>query len=88
MSLMKVCKCQNLNTLFCEINFLELPKYSWNLQMLSIIENFKNWKNFWKKNWESDTPFGRKVEKLTRLLARWYTKLKNWHVFGMLARKN
>ena len=67
MSLMKVCKCQNLNTLFCETNFLELPKYSWNLQMLSIIENFKNWKNFWKK-----------IEKVTHLSVG---KLKNWHAF-------
>ena len=33
-------KCQNLNSLFREINFLQLPKYSWNLQMLAIIEMF------------------------------------------------
>ena len=39
---MKFCKCQNLNSLFLEINFSELPKYSRNLQMLSIIEKFKN----------------------------------------------
>ena len=41
-------KCQNLNSLFREINFLQLPKYSWNLQMLAIIEKLFLLKNSWK----------------------------------------
>ena len=45
---MKFCKCQNLGSLFREINFLQLLKYSRNLQMLSIIEKFKNKKSFEK----------------------------------------
>ena len=27
-----------------------------------------------------------KAEELTRLLARWHVKLKNWHALGRLAR--
>ena len=41
---MKYGKSQNLSFLFRKKNFLELPKYFWNLQMLSIIGKFKNWK--------------------------------------------
>ena len=80
-SLMKFCKCQNLNFLFCEISFLELPKYVWNLQMLSIIEKFKNWKIFWKIG----TPFGRGSWKIGLPLACWHIKLNNWHTFGTIA---
>ena len=36
----------NLGSLYCGINFLEFPKYSWHLQMLTIISTFKNWKVF------------------------------------------
>ena len=43
---MKFCKCQNLRSLFREINFLKLPKYSRNLQKLCIIEKFKNKNSF------------------------------------------
>ena len=64
---MKFCKCQNLNSLFLEINFLELPKYFWNLQMLIVIEKFKNWRILLKI-----------IEKLVRL---WQAKLKNEHAF-------
>ena len=63
-SLIKFWKCQYLNSLFREIYFLELPKYSWNLQMLNIIQKFKNWKILLKnkfKNWYSF----------------WWVKLKN-----------
>ena len=40
-----------------EISFLELPKYSWNLQTLSIIEKLKNPKFFWS-SWKIGPPFG------------------------------
>ena len=64
-------KCQNLYSLFREINFLELPKYSWNLKMLTIIEKLKIEKYFrLENNWKIGTPFGtlvRQFEKLTRL---------------------
>ena len=43
---MKFFKCQNLRSLFREINFLQLPKYSRNLQMLRIIKKFKNKNSF------------------------------------------
>ena len=82
-----------------------MPKYSWNLQMLSIIIKFKNWKVILKNSWKIGMPFGRRswnigtpygtlvcqVKKLALLfhvgtpLARWHTKLKNWHGFGALA---
>ena len=45
---MKFCKCQNLHFLFHEINFLQFPKYSRNLQMVSIIEKLKNKNSFEK----------------------------------------
>ena len=38
---MKICKCQNLNSLVREINFLELLKYFRNFQMLKVVEEFK-----------------------------------------------
>ena len=80
---MKICKCQNLNSLFREISFLEFPEYSWNLQMVSMIEKFIE-KFFWKI-----------VEKFVRLLAdederlirvgtpSWIigTPLARWHVY-------
>ena len=47
-SLDKFCKCQNLHSFFHEINFLQLPKYSRNLQMLNIIEKFENKNSFEK----------------------------------------
>ena len=53
-----------MNSLFCEINFLEFPKYSWNLQMLSIFQKFKNWKIILKNSWKIDTPFGRRSWKI------------------------
>ena len=43
---MKFRKCQNLNSFFRVIIFLELSKYSWNLQMPRLIEKFKNWHPF------------------------------------------
>ena len=55
-----------------ETNFLELPKYSWNLQMLTIIEKLKNI-FFWNI-----------VEKLAPFLARWQVGM----FIGTLARKN
>ena len=65
---MKFCKCQNLNSLFREIIFLELPKYSRNLPMLSIIEKFKNWKTKKLKNWYAF--LAGEVEKLAPFLTR------------------
>ena len=85
-SLMTFCKCQNLDSLFREISFLELPKYSWNLQMVRIIEKFKNWKILLKNSWKIGTPFGRQNWKIGTPLARWHAKLNNWYTFGTLAR--
>ena len=82
---MKFCKCQNLNSLFREISFLELPKYSWNLQMLSPIEKFKEWKILLKKYLKIGTTFGRWSLKIGAPLASRHNKLKNWHAFGLLA---
>ena len=45
---MKIGKCQNLNSLVREINFLELLKYFRNFQMLKVVEEFK----------KIGTPFG------------------------------
>ena len=67
---MKFCKCQNLNSLFPGIICLELPKYSWNLQLLSIIEKFKNWKILLKNNWKIGTPFRRQSWTIGTPLAR------------------
>ena len=90
-SLMKSCKCQNLNYLFREISFLELPKYSQNVQILTIIEKFKNWKIPLKNSWKIGTPFGRRSWKsdtpLVRLLARWNVKMRVWQSFGTLTRR-
>ena len=58
-SLMKFCKCQNFNSLFGEISFPKLLKYSWNLQILSIIEKFNNRKILLKNSWKIVAPFGR-----------------------------
>ena len=87
---MKFCKCQKLNSLFREINFLRLPKYSWDMQMLGIIEKLKkhfekylkNWYAFLQaklKNWHVGTPSW----KIGTPLARWHAKLNNCHAFGM-----
>ena len=83
-SLTKSCKCQNLNSLFREISFLELSKYSWNLQMLSIIEKLKNWKNFLKNSRKIGTPFGKRSWKIGSPVQCWHTKLNNWHTFDTL----
>ena len=56
--------------------FLELPKHSWNLQMLGIIEKFRNWKIVLKT-----------AEKLVRLLTPWYAKFKTCYIFNTLARQ-
>ena len=69
-SLMKFWKCQNLNSFFSEISFLELPIYSWNLQMVSITEKFKN---LLARLWHGGTSTG------------WHMKMRSWHVFGSLA---
>ena len=66
-SVMKFCKCQNLNSLFSEISFLELPKYPWNWQILSIIEKLKNWKIISKNKWKICLLVG-EIENLARLL--------------------
>ena len=84
---MEFCRCQNLNSLFHEISFLELPKYSWNLQMVSMIEKFKNWKILLKNSWKIGPPFSRRSWKIGTPLARWHDKLNsNWHTFGTLTR--
>ena len=85
-SLTKFGKCQNLNSFFHEISFLELPKYSWNLQMVRMIKKFKNWKILLKNSWKIRTSFGRWSWKIGTSLARWHAKLNNWHTFGTLAR--
>ena len=42
-----------------------------------------------KNRWKIGTPFRRwSWKKMARLLAHWHAKLKNWHAFGTLARKN
>ena len=77
------CKCQNLNSLFRETNFLLLPKYCRNLQMLSIIKSV-------------DTPNGKIGATLARwhvywhagTLARCHVKMRNCHAFGTLARRH
>ena len=69
-SLMKFCQCQNLNSLFREISFLELLKYPWNLQMVSMIEKFKNWKILLKNR---------------IYLVGWQVIMRNWYAFGTLA---
>ena len=74
---MKFCKFQNLNSQFCEISFLELPKYSWNLKMVSMIEKFKNWKNLLKNSWTIGTPFGR---------WSWKIGMPSWIIGTRLAR--
>ena len=76
------------------MNFLELPKYYWNLQMLSIIEKFKNWKTFLKNSWKTGTSFGRRSWnigapfgtswKIGTLLTSWQVY---WHI-GTFARKS
>ena len=83
---MKFCKCQNLNSLFRKLSFPELPKYSWYLQMLSIIEKFKYWKIILKNSWKIGTPFGRRSWKIDMPLAHWQAKLHNWYTFGTFAR--
>ena len=96
--LMKLCKCQNLNSLFCEISFLELPKYSWNLRMVRMIEKF-----FWRIVeklvrlladeverlaclWHVGRPSWIIGSPLARLLARWQVIMRSFHTFGTLAR--
>ena len=84
---MKFCKYQNLNSFFREVNFLDLPKYSWNLHVLSIIWKLKNWKILLKNGWKIGTPFGRRGWKIGTpfdTLARlWHVY---WHAFGTLGR--
>ena len=86
--LMKFCQCKKFfvfvkkflsmfkNSLFREIIFLELPKYSWNLKILSIIEKLKDWKILLKIVKKLAHIFPCEVEKLARLLARSFAKLK------------
>ena len=81
-SLMKFCKWQNLNYLFCGLSFLELSKCSWNLKMLSIIKKLKFWKNLLKSSWK----FGRRSWKIGTPLTRWHPKLNNWQTYGTLVR--
>ena len=85
-SLIKVCKCQNMNSLFREISFLELPKYSWNVHMLSMIKKFKNWKILLKNSWKIGIPFSRRNWKIGTPLASSHAKLNNWYTFVMLVR--
>ena len=84
--LMKFCQCKKFfvfvkkflsmfkNSLFREIIFLELPKYSWNLKILSIIEKLKDWKILLKIVKKLAHIFA--GEKLACLLARSFAKLK------------
>ena len=87
-SIMKFCKCPNLNSLLREIKFLQLPKYSRNLPMLSIIEKFISRKILLRNSWKIGLPFGRRSWKIgspswiiIMPLISWHTKLNNWHVF-------
>ena len=73
-----------LNSLFRDISFLELPKYSRDLQVLRIIEKFKNWKILLKNSWKIGKPFGRQSWKIGTPLASWHVY---WNI-GTLARKN
>ena len=66
------------------LSFLELPKYSRNLQVLRIIEKFKNWKILLKNSWKIGKPFGRQSWKIGTPLASWHVY---WNI-GTLARKN
>ena len=93
-------KCQSLNSLFCKINFLELPKCYWNVQMFSIIEKSKNWTILLKNSCEIGLLFGMLAPQIKKLacfwhigmpnwkiimtLACWYVKMRSWHAFGML----
>ena len=83
--LMKFWKCQKLNSLFLDLGFLELPKHSWNFQILSIIKKFKNWKILLKNSWKNSTPFGRRNWNIGTPLAlgmpSWTigTPLASWH---------
>ena len=85
-SLMKFYKCQNLNSLFCQTSFVELPKYSSNLQILSTVKKSRNSKILLRNSWKIGTPSGRQSWKICKPLASWHAKLKNWHSFGTLAR--
>ena len=80
----EILQMSNLNSLFPEISFLELPKYSWNLEMLSIIEKFKNWKTILKKSWKIGIHFGRRNSKigwpLGTLVRQFETLARLWHV--------
>ena len=76
-------------------NFLEMPKYSWYLQMLTIIEKFKNSKNKQankkkkKNSWKIGTPLAGEVKKLTtfgtlthqveQLARRWHADHTDTH---------
>ena len=89
-------KCQNLNSLFREINFLEFSKYFWNLQMSTMIEKlkvfsltkqFKNWHAFWLmkfKNWHVfwrvDPPIWKIGTPLGGFLWRWHAGTLKWNV--------
>ena len=77
-----------------------MPKYSWNLQILSIIEKFKSWKVLLKKVWKIGKPFSRWNWKIGtpmprwipswiigKPLARWHVKMRSWHALGTLARR-
>ena len=67
-----------------------MPKYSWNLHVLSIIWKLKNWKILLKNGWKIGTPFGRRGWKIGTpfdTLARQVEKLARlWHAFGTLGR--
>ena len=90
--LMKFCQCKKFfvfvkkflsmfkNSLFREIIFLELPKYSWNLKILSIIEKLKDWKILLKIVKKLAHIFPGEVEKIGTPLPHLHAKLKNWHV--------
>ena len=56
---MKFCKRQNLNFLFREIDFLELPQIFLKFVILSIIEKFKDQKILLNNSSKTDTHFGR-----------------------------
>ena len=71
--------------MFREINFLELLKYCWNLQMLRIIEKFKNWKILLSNSWKIVMPFGRQSWKIG---GPWHICTKKWDGGTLLARWN
>ena len=78
----KTSKCQNL---FHKLNFPELPKYSWNLPMISIIGEFINSKIFsFENSWKITTALGRKIWKISisfgTLAWQFEILTRFWHV--------